>query len=79
MAGMEVHGDGPLVVREKVHAAIPMTLDQALHEMELVGHDFYLFMDSRARRGAGRRLPPQGVRLRRDPAGERPGRGLAGA
>lgn len=32
IAGMEVHGDGPLVVREKVHEAIPMTLDQALHE-----------------------------------------------
>ena len=45
VAGMEVHGEGPLVVREKVHGAIPMTLDQALHEMELVGHDFYLFMD----------------------------------
>lgn len=45
VAGMEVHGDGPLVVREKVHAATPMTLEQALHEMELVGHDFYLFMD----------------------------------
>jgi ribosomal subunit interface protein len=40
-----VLGDGPLVVREKVHAADPMTLDQALYEMELVGHDFYLFID----------------------------------
>ena len=40
-----VTGDGPLVVREKVHPASPMTLDQALYEMELVGHDFYLFMD----------------------------------
>ena len=40
-----VTGDGPLVVREKTHAAGPMTLDQALYEMELVGHDFYLFMD----------------------------------
>ena len=38
-------GDGPLVVREKTHAAVPMTLDQALHEMELVGHDFFLFVD----------------------------------
>ncbi|GAA2108396.1 ribosome-associated translation inhibitor RaiA [Microlunatus panaciterrae] len=46
VAGMEVQGDGPLVVREKVHAATPMTLDQALHEMELVGHDFYLFVDA---------------------------------
>ncbi|HEU4812363.1 MAG TPA: ribosome-associated translation inhibitor RaiA [Nocardioides sp.] len=40
-----VTGDGPLVVREKTHAASPMTLDQALYEMELVGHDFYLFVD----------------------------------
>ncbi|MFZ0324416.1 MAG: ribosome-associated translation inhibitor RaiA [Actinomycetes bacterium] len=45
VAGLEVHGEGPLVVREKVHAAVPMTLDQALYEMELVGHDFYLFVD----------------------------------
>jgi ribosomal subunit interface protein len=40
-----VTGDGPLVVREKAHAASPMTLEQALYEMELVGHDFYLFVD----------------------------------
>ena len=46
VAGMQVQGDGPLVVREKMHAAVPMTLDQALTEMELVGHDFYLFIDS---------------------------------
>ena len=31
------------VVREKHHPADPMTVDQALHEMELVGHDFFLF------------------------------------
>jgi len=42
---LTVMGDGPLVVREKAHQAVPMTLDQALYEMELVGHDFYLFMD----------------------------------
>jgi ribosomal subunit interface protein len=40
-----VAGDGPLVVREKIHPASPMMLDQALYEMELVGHDFYLFVD----------------------------------
>ncbi|MEP6665509.1 MAG: ribosome-associated translation inhibitor RaiA [Nocardioidaceae bacterium] len=40
-----VMGDGPPVVREKTHPAAPMTLDQALYEMELVGHDFYLFID----------------------------------
>ena len=38
-------GEGPLVVREKTHAATAMTLDQALYEMELVGHDFYLYVD----------------------------------
>lgn len=42
---IEVVGDGPLVVREKTHDAKPMTLDQALYEMEMVGHDFYLFID----------------------------------
>ena len=42
---LTVVGDGPLVVREKSHPAAPMTLDQALYEMELVGHDFYLFID----------------------------------
>jgi ribosomal subunit interface protein len=42
---IQMEGDGPLVVREKVHPAKPMTIDQALYEMELVGHDFYLFHD----------------------------------
>ncbi|MGP3772509.1 ribosome hibernation-promoting factor, HPF/YfiA family [Streptomyces sp. SDT5-1] len=46
MGSLEVKGEGPLVVREKTHVAAPMTLDQALYEMELVGHDFYLFVDS---------------------------------
>ena len=49
------HADAPLVtdldehlpgriVREKTHPATPMTVDQALYEMELVGHDFFLFL-----------------------------------
>jgi ribosomal subunit interface protein len=42
----QVDDDGPHVVREKRHASLPMTLDQALHEMELVGHDFFLYWDS---------------------------------
>jgi ribosomal subunit interface protein len=42
---IKMEGDGPLVVREKVHTAKPMTIDQALYEMELVGHDFFLFHD----------------------------------
>jgi ribosomal subunit interface protein len=45
-----VLGDGPLVVREKSHPAEPMTLDQALYEMELVGHDFFLFVDKESER-----------------------------
>lgn len=46
IGSLEVQGDGPLIVREKTHSAAPMSLDQALYEMELVGHDFYLFVDS---------------------------------
>src|SRR6476661_3506099 len=42
---LTVTGEGPLVVREKTHVASPMTLAQALYEMELVGHDFFLFLD----------------------------------
>jgi ribosomal subunit interface protein len=39
--------EGPgRIVRQKKHAAEPMTVDQALYEMELVGHDFYLFSDA---------------------------------
>ncbi|GAY09947.1 ribosome hibernation-promoting factor, HPF/YfiA family [Pseudonocardia sp. N23] len=34
------------VVRRKVHTSQPMTVDDALARMELVGHDFYLFSDS---------------------------------
>ncbi len=47
---IEVLGEGPLVVREKTHPAAPMTLDQALYEMELVGHDFFLFVDKESER-----------------------------
>ena len=46
VAGIQVQGDGPLVVREKTHTAGPMTLDQALLAMELVGHDFFLYIDA---------------------------------
>src|SRR5436189_3064436 len=33
------------IVRTKEHPAKPMTVDDALYEMELVGHDFFLFHD----------------------------------
>lgn len=41
------YGPG-LIVREKQHSGVPMTVDQALSAMELVGHDFYLFNDADA-------------------------------
>ena len=40
------NGESPLVVREKTHRAPSMTIDQALYEMEMVGHDFFLFHDA---------------------------------
>jgi ribosomal subunit interface protein len=45
------HDDQPWhIVREKEHPAEPMTVDDALFHMELLGHDFYLFMDKEAGR-----------------------------
>lgn len=38
------------VVRTKEHPAKPMTVDEALYEMELVGHDFFLFYDKQTER-----------------------------
>ena len=39
--------DGPgRIVREKEHPGEPMTVNDALDEMELLGHDFYLFADA---------------------------------
>jgi len=68
---IQMEGDGPLVLREKVHAASPMTIDQALLQMELVGHDFYLFHDRDCDRFSVVYPPPR-LRLRGDP----PGRGI---
>ena len=47
----EPHDDQPWhLVREKEHPADPMTVDDALFQMELVGHDFYLFLDKESGR-----------------------------
>ena len=43
-------GDSPVVVRQKLYEAKPMPVDQALYEMELVGHPFYLFIDEETKR-----------------------------
>ncbi len=59
--------DGPgRVVREKEHPAKPMSVDDALFEMELVGHDFYLFADAGDRPSDGGLSPPR-LRLRGHP------------
>ncbi len=41
----ELFASGPVVVRDKTHPAIPMSIEQAVTEMELVGHDFFLFQE----------------------------------
>ncbi|ALD73842.1 ribosomal subunit interface protein [Trueperella pyogenes] len=38
-------GDSPAIVRQKLYEAEPMSVEQAIDEMELVGHPFYLFID----------------------------------
>ena len=38
-------GDSPVLIRRKVFPASQLTLDDAVDNMELVGHDFYLFVD----------------------------------
>jgi ribosomal subunit interface protein len=42
-------GDSPVVIREKTHTTTPMSLGDALYEMELVGHDFFLYVDVESR------------------------------
>ncbi|GAA2034739.1 ribosome-associated translation inhibitor RaiA [Terrabacter terrae] len=39
-------GNSPIEVREKIHTAAPMSLEEAVNQMELVGHDFFLFHDA---------------------------------
>ena len=53
VAGSEEEEDevySPVVIRTKVFGASPMTVDDALYNMELDGHDFYLFIDSETHR-----------------------------
>lgn len=39
---------GPMVVREKSHRTVPMSVEQAVNEMEMIGHDFFLFIDEQS-------------------------------
>ena len=42
----------PVVIKSKQFASEPMTKEEAVSHMELVGHDFYLFLDSETSRPA---------------------------
>jgi ribosomal subunit interface protein len=48
--GVNGHHEPGKVVRTKEHEAKPMSVDDALYEMELVGHDFFLFYDKQTER-----------------------------
>ncbi|OBF11501.1 ribosome hibernation-promoting factor, HPF/YfiA family [Mycobacterium sp. 852002-10029_SCH5224772] len=48
--GVEADHEPGRIVRTKEHPATPMTVDDALYEMELVGHDFFLFHDKHTER-----------------------------
>ncbi len=39
-------GNSPIELRQKIHVSTPMSVGQALNQMELLGHDFYLFHDA---------------------------------
>lgn len=43
-------GDTPIIIRRKLHIAEPMSIDEALYEMELIGHDFFLFVNKETNR-----------------------------
>jgi ribosomal subunit interface protein len=49
-SGSDGHHQPGRVVRTKEHPAKPMSVDDALYEMELVGHDFFLFYDKQTDR-----------------------------
>ncbi len=78
--GEWVLGESPVVIRDKVHPATPMSLEAALEQMELVGHDFYLYVDVASGRPSvvyRRRGWSYGV-LRLAGEGEEPGEGARG-
>ncbi|MBO7665460.1 MAG: ribosome-associated translation inhibitor RaiA [Aeriscardovia sp.] len=45
-------GETPIRIRRKLHRARQMTIEEALYEMELSDHDFYLFVNAETRRPA---------------------------
>jgi ribosomal subunit interface protein len=48
--GVDGYHEPGRIVRTKEHPTRPMSVDDALYEMELVGHDFFLFLDKETER-----------------------------
>ncbi|HEY4614914.1 MAG TPA: ribosome-associated translation inhibitor RaiA [Citricoccus sp.] len=44
--GADQNGQAPVTIRKKVFPAQPMSVHDAVDAMEMVGHDFYLFVDA---------------------------------
>lgn len=51
-ADLGTKGNSPIELREKSHRTHPMTVGQAINQMELVGHAFFLFHDVDADRAS---------------------------
>lgn len=47
---IQAEGDSPVLLREKTFPAEPIGIEEALNRMEMVGHDFYLFIDEETQR-----------------------------
>ncbi|MGB3185904.1 MAG: ribosome-associated translation inhibitor RaiA [Ornithinimicrobium sp.] len=45
-ADLGTQGNSPIELRQKIHVSTPMSVGQALNQMELLGHDFFLFHDT---------------------------------
>ena len=50
--GLDVPAETPVKIREKTYPSTPMSVDEAVDAMELVGHDFYLFHNAETDRPA---------------------------
>jgi ribosomal subunit interface protein len=45
-------GTSPVVIRKKVHKDVPMSLEDAIYNMEMIDHDFYVYVDINSKRPA---------------------------
>ena len=64
-------------MRRKTFDANPMTVDEAAYDVELLGHDFYLFTELHTGADSCVRTTPEGVELRQIDGGPDYARGVA--